>query len=443
MGWAKQSGKEMHNRLYLTRVYPLELAKWKLVFEEPMLAGTKIWNACVWESSEAKKRGKPYPSESEMKALLKNHPRWKDNFSQTSQAIVEEYFEAVRSYQTHKKNGHSEMNPPGSKPKHILRTLTWKKQGFIYDGKRLMLKQARGRSPITIPLPVDAGVLTLYDGTILHGEPVEVKVKAVYRQRRLTGFELHVGWDFGVVDVKPSKTRVSAYDINTALIARSTTEGSRQLIVCREIFALVQYRNKIQAEFQSRMDTIKERSRLWKALNRAKAKRLRKLDRRIDHMMHTLTKMMAELDRSERINVSLLGDLKDLRRTARKGDKNPKASQKINQLPTAKLKSLHHYKSLMRKVQPGVVSEQNSSQTCSQCGEKKKAYRVHRGLWHCQGCGARLHADLNGSDNMLKNHLYGSCVEEKRAIPWQGSPAVYHWDRRYNCFREVSLRATA
>ena len=122
--------------------------------------------------------------------------------------------------------------------------------------------------------------------------------QAVYRQRRLTGFELHVSWDFGVIDVNTSKTCISAYDINATLIARSTTEGRRQLIVCREIFALVQYRNKIQAEFQSRMDTIKERSRLWKALNRAKAKRLRKLDRRIDHMLHTLTKMMAELDRS-------------------------------------------------------------------------------------------------------------------------------------------------
>src|SRR5690606_38278572 len=99
--------------------------------------------------------------------------------------------------------------------------------------------QARGRSPITIPLPVDAGVLTLYDGTMLHGEPVEVKVKAVYRQRRLTGFELHVSWDFGVIDVNTSKTCISAYDINATLIARSTTEGIRQLIVCREIFALV------------------------------------------------------------------------------------------------------------------------------------------------------------------------------------------------------------
>ena len=88
-----------------------ELAKWKLVFEEPMLAGTKIWNACVWESSEAKKRGKPYPSESEMKALLKNQLRWKDNSSQTSQAIVEEYFEAVRvPIRPTRKNGHSEMN---------------------------------------------------------------------------------------------------------------------------------------------------------------------------------------------------------------------------------------------------------------------------------------------------------------------------------------------
>lgn len=57
-----------------------------------------------------------------------------------SQAVVEEYFEAVRSYAKHRENGHEEMRLPGFKPKTILRTVTWKRQGFEYQEGRLTLK---------------------------------------------------------------------------------------------------------------------------------------------------------------------------------------------------------------------------------------------------------------------------------------------------------------
>lgn len=440
MGWAKNKGKKHKNRLYLTRIVLLPLDTWLPVFEKPMLAGTKLWNSCVWESREARKNGTKYPTESGLKEKFKPYESWKQLHSQSSQAVVEEYFEAVRSYAKHKDNGHEEMRPPGFKHKTILRTITWKRQGFDYQEGQLTLKLSRKLDNMTVHLPEGSDILELPDGTVLKGVPVEVKVKAVYRKKKVIGLELHVTWDFGIVPLVMAG-RVSAYDLNSPLVARTSTEGSQQLIICRELLALVQYRNKVIAEFQQKMSHLKEGSRRWKVLLVAKRDKLKKLERRIKQLTNALTKLMAELDRAEDITFSVLGDLTDIRRKARTGNKGKKANQKINQLPFAQIEQQHSYKSLLRQVCPDRVSEKYSSQTCSHCGTRNKSYRVHRGLWRCNNCGAIIHADLNGVNGILKNYLFGRC-DIKQVLRLK-PPEVYRWDRRLNRFIKVSPRAAA
>lgn len=440
MGWAKKKNKKQENRLYLTRVAPLSLDKWLPVFETPMLAGTKLWNSCVWESREARKNGTKYPTESELKKKFKPYESWKQLHSQSSQAVVEEYFEAVRSYVKHKDNGHEEMRPPGFKPKTTLRTTTWKRQGFEYKEGLLTLKLSRKLDDIGVPLPEGFDTLELPDGTVLKGTPVEAKVKAVYCKKKVVGLELHVTWDFGVVPMVLAG-KVSAYDLNTALVARASTEGSQQLIVCRELLSLIQYRNKIIAEFQQKMSHLKEGSRRWRALLKAKRRALKKLDRRIKQQTNALTKLMAELDQAEDITFSVLGDLTDLRRRSRTGNKGKRANQKINQLPYAQIEQQHAYKSLLRQIYPDKASEKYSSQTCSRCGARNKSYRVHRGLWHCKKCGAIMHADLNGVNGIIKNYLFGRC--DMGQVLRLKPPEVYRWDRRLNKFVKVSPRASA
>lgn len=439
MAWAKEKGKQQKNRLYLTRTIPLPLDVWRPAFEGPMLAGTKIWNSCVWESRQARENGGKLPTEGELKKKFKGYGSWNQLHSQSAQSVVEEYFEAVRSYVKHKKNGHEEMRPPGFKPKTTLRTITWKKQGFEYEKDRLVLKLSRKLDSVAIPLPAGSDVLKLPGGTVLKGVPVEVKVKAIYRKREVAGLELHVTWDFGVVPTVSGK-KISAYDVNTALIARVSSEGSQQLIVCRELLALEQYRNKKIAEFQERMSRCKEGSRRWKALLAAKRRFLKKIGRRIKQLTHSLTKLMAELDKSEGVASSVLGDLTNMRRRSRTGDKGKKASQKINQLPFAQIKEQHSYKCLLRQINPESEKEMLGSQTCYLCGTKNISYRVHRGLWRCGSCGATIHADVNGAGNTLKNRLFGKCVGVRAPAPLK-LPEVYRWNRRFNHFEKVSPRA--
>ncbi|SHF55664.1 putative transposase [Caldanaerobius fijiensis DSM 17918] len=221
MGWAKKKGKQQEGRLYLTKVIPLKGEEWLDKFREPMLAATKIWNSCVWESKQAAKEGREYPTESELKAKFKHYQSWKKLHSKSAQGVVENYFEAVRS----KENGHDEMRPPSYKSKHLWRTIKWKNgnKAFEYKNNAIALKFSRKMESVTIPLPKGANMLILSDGTKLNGTPIEVKVKAVYRKKDVSHLQLHVTWDYGIIPVSVSE-KVSAYDINSAAIARTSTE---------------------------------------------------------------------------------------------------------------------------------------------------------------------------------------------------------------------------
>ncbi|MEX1337623.1 hypothetical protein, partial [Hydrogenibacillus schlegelii] len=88
--------------------------------------------------------------------------------------------------------------------------------------------------------------------------PVEVKVKAIVRRRKVENLILHVTFDLGVVSVRAQEGPVSAYDYNSARVARATSAGVLDLFVGRELLAQIQYRNKVLAEFQAKLSRLRE-----------------------------------------------------------------------------------------------------------------------------------------------------------------------------------------
>ncbi|ACX51641.1 transposase IS605 OrfB [Ammonifex degensii KC4] len=409
------------------------------LFRPVMLAANCVWNSCVWHSRETFRQENRWPTEAELKAKFKSFAAWRELHSQSAQAVVEEYFEAVSAYHKHRENVHLEMNPPGFKPKDHLRTVTWKRQGFDVEGNTLVLKLSRGKEPIEVVLPEGWDVVVLPDGTEVKGVPVEVKVKAVVRRRRVENLVLHVTLDLGVVPVNQVGA-VSAYDYNSAVFARAVSSGRLDLFVCRELLSLVQYRNKTIAGFQEKMSRLKEGSRRWRRCLSAKVRVLKRLGRRIRQIEHTLTKSFAGLDEAEGVAFAVVGDLKDLRRSARTGIKGRKASQKINQMAYDRLAREQRYKNLVRGVQTDTWTERNTSSTCCLCGARNPAWRRHRGLWVCGRCGLVLQADLNGAANLLKQYLFRDC--RNRALSFAFREArVWRWDGKLNRFVQVSPRA--
>lgn len=435
MAW---SDKSHPHRLLLTQRFPLGLEMLP-VFQPVMLAANRIWNSCVWHSRETSRQENRWPTEAELKAKFKSFAAWKELHSQSAQAVVEEYFEAVSGYRKHRENGHQEMNPPNFKPKNHLRTVTWKKQGFKVEGNTIYLKLSRRKEPIKVDLPDRWDEVILPDGRELKGTPVEVKVKAVVRRREVENLVLHVTFDLGVVPVYCAGA-VSAYDYNSALVARATSKGRFDLFICRELLAQVQYRNKVLAELQQKMSRRSKGSRRWRRYLSAKVCKLKKLDCRIRQMEHALTKLFAQVDEAEGVAFAVVGDLTDLRRSACTGMKGRKANQKINQMAYDRLAGEQRYKNLMRGIETDPWTEKHTSTTCCVCGTRNPAWRKHRGLWECGECGAVLQADLNGSSNLLKQYLFGDC--RGKALPFAfGEARVWRWDRSLNRFVQVSPRA--
>lgn len=419
--------KDTKEHLILTEIFPLPLVGYDDVLVPKMMAATRLWNACVWESRETKKAEDCWPSEAQLKGKLKTFTVWEELAAQSAQAVVEEYFEAVRAYRTHRANGHAEQRLPGFKPKQSLRTLTWKKQAIGLQDGVLTLKFRRGSEPLRVPVPPLKRK---------PGEIVEVKIKAHLQGKRLKGFTVHVTHDLGVPEYR-QEGETETIDINHAIWALSLSDGSQYLFNLRELAAKHQYRAKTLAWFQGCTDRCQAGSRRRKKYQEAKYRFLACMDAQIQQMEHALTKSIADISESRDVAEVIVGDLKNLRCSARKGEKNRKANQKINnQMSYARMIAKLDYKHQMRGTRQTKQSERGTSSHCATCGAYAPSSRVRRGLWVCRKCHAVAHADLNSSQNQLKLRLTG-----RLDIPNEldfNPPIVYRWDKEANRFVNVS-----
>jgi transposase len=69
------------------------------------------------------------------------------------------------------------------------------------------------------------------------------------------------------------------------------------------------------------------------------------------------------------------------------------------------------------------VDEENTSKTCSLCGEIHENGRIKRGLFKCPHTGKVINADLNGAINIL--HIPESVEDRGKWLKAQ--PVVYRW----------------
>ena len=79
-----------------------------------------------------------------------------------------------------------------------------------------------------------------------------------------------------------------------------------------------------------------------------------------------------------------------------------KNNQNFVSIPFLKFIQQLEYKGEMVGIQVKRITEEYTSQTCSNCGIIKKSNRKHRGLYVCSECGSVLNADVNASRNILQ-----------------------------------------
>jgi len=80
-------------------------------------------------------------------------------------------------------------------------------------------------------------------------------------------------------------------------------------------------------------------------------------------------------------------------------------NQNFVQVPFLKLVQMIEYKAELEGIDVHRITEEYTSQTCSHCGLRRKANRVHRGLYKCKRCGLLINADINAARNIKEKGL--------------------------------------
>ena len=290
--------------------------------------------------------------------------------SQTVQAIIQSYFDGLKSYFEVKKSDDT-AKPPKRTPKFYK--IRWIQNGISFKDGVVRLSNGKGRAPIT--LKSDA-------------RPTYVEM---YFQRGNYYFSLVYK-----VQTPPKRKTGKTFAVDMGEIHPIVSHDGKQTIIYngRLLRALRQYLNKFKAPIQSKMDRCKHRSNHWYRLRRVKQKILAKLNAQIKDAEHKITSRFISDCIRAKADTIVIGDLTGIRDRAKY---SKKSNQKIHQWAYARLQSMICYKAELAGLKIKFASEAYTSQTCPQCGNRKKTTNRN---YHCNHCGFEYHRDGVGAINL-------------------------------------------
>ncbi len=226
--------------------------------------------------------------------------------SQSIQACADSYFDALNSYfQVRKVN--PDAKPPKRTPKHFK--VRWKSTAIRHKDGKLILSNGRGRDPIVLEI-----------------EEIETKPRYVemYFRRGCYYFAI-----VDKIDVPPKQETGIAVAVDMGEIHPIVShDGEKTLIYNgRLLRSIVQYRNKVNANFQASMSRCRKRSKRWYQLLKAKRRTLDKINAQLKDAEHKITSRFISDCEKAKADTIVIGDLKGIRDRAKFGKKS---NQKIH-----------------------------------------------------------------------------------------------------------------
>ncbi len=290
--------------------------------------------------------------------------------SQTLQAIIQSYFDSLKSYFRVSKSN-PDAKPPKRTP-HFYK-VRWIQNGITFKDGVVRLSNGKGNAAITLKSDVRPAYVEMYfqRGSYYFSLVYEVQIPP----KRKTGKAVAI--DMG--EIHP----IVSHDGEHTIIYNG-----------RALRAIKQYLNKFKAYIQSKMDRCKQRSNRWYRLKRIKTKILAKLHAQIKDAEHKITSRFISDCIKAKADTIVMGDIKGIRKRAKF---SKKSNQKVHQWAFARLQSMICYKAELAGLKVKFVSEAYTSQTCPRCGSRKKP--TNRS-YHCNHCGFAYHRDGVGAINL-------------------------------------------
>lgn len=349
---------------------------------------TKLYNTDNWQRREAwDKKGK-IPNVYTQKKTLKDNHWFKLLPSQTAQEVI---FNLQRNYNSwfklRKKD--EKANPPMFRKKDCLSVISFYQQFKIIDNKlRLSMSRRYSKENKIKHLIIDFSNWKTPQGIPKFCQIIFDKGK----------WYAHIVYE--IEEKSPVlNDKVMAIDlgiINTAVT--TDTSGDTKIYSGKQILSIQHYFNKEKAKLTSTL------TKQYPKRHKSRALRIlqQKQTRQINQALHTYSKAIVTDCVNKGIKTLLVGDLKDIRKNKNFGKKT---NQKLHSWSFGKFTQQLEYKCMKVGIRFVRVNEAYSSQTCSCCGQVRKANRKHRGLYICKGCKHKINADVNGSVNILKKYL--------------------------------------
>ena len=290
--------------------------------------------------------------------------------SQTLQAIIQSYFDSLKSY-FRVSQSTPDAKPPKRTP-HFYK-VRWIQNGITFKDGVVRLSNGKGNAAITLKSDVRPAYVEMYfqRGSYYFSLVYEVQIPP----KRKTGKAVAI--DMG--EIHP----IVSHDGEHTIIYNGRT-----------LRAIKQYLNKFKGYIQSKMDRCKQRSHRWYRLKRIRTKILAKLNAQIKDAEHKITSRFISDCIKAKADTIVMGDLKGIRKRAKF---SKKSNQKVHQWAFARLQSMICYKAELAGLKVKFVSEAYTSQTCPKCGNRKKPTNRN---YHCNHCGFAYHRDGVGAINL-------------------------------------------
>jgi putative transposase len=292
----------------------------------------------------------------------------------TSDACVQDFFAGLKSWRERRK-----IDPtakPPRKRKWYFR-IEYKRTAMSLKDGILKLSNGRGNAPLVLEWAWE-----LPQTVVIHWTGTEYEAIATYKQ--------------GESEVQPTGAKVAGIDLGEIHMAVSHDGEHTHILNGRLLRSKRQYRHKLIAELDSKIDVRAKGSHRRKQLIRSKKKQLRKLENQIKDIEHTQTSKLITTLHKEGVQTLVIGDVRDIRQHMDVGSKN---NQKLHQWSHGSVRHKLTYKAERHGIKVALQEESYTSKTCPCCGHRRKS-PVQGRNFRCSQCGFRFHRDGVGAINI-------------------------------------------
>ncbi|MBT2738340.1 RNA-guided endonuclease TnpB family protein [Bacillus sp. ISL-7] len=315
--------------------------------------------------------------------------------SQTIQSIIELHEETCKRTRELRTKGEKQWRYPWKYKKFF--SVKYKKTAIKLSGKKLRFSNGKQQSPLVIPQPKHIDFHTIKSAEIVwHKNHYWMHIAVeVPKQKQVQG-KKEAGCDLGLIH------------------AAVLSNGKIHLIVTgRELRSLQRYRNKRLKEFQKLISQKKPGSNKRQKLILRKRRFLEKLERRMEYLLHSISKMVTDWCVENQIKTLYIGTPDGVQKNTKKKKKTRKEiRQQLSNWSFGQLIEKIKYKLKLRGVKVQLVEESYTSGTCPSCGEFRKQ-RNRNFDCHCREKG---HRDVVGAMNILDKSV-NKQLTKNRELP--------------------------